>query len=193
MTAIKTLVFSGGEIHDFKGCGEAIRDILAADGRFKVTYIEDDLDKLVDPGLDGYDIIVFYLSQGAPEGKRFVMIQAGADREAHLVQPCPEIKSGGHYGVSIRFCDGPVLIKAYEYGSGGGGPKSIRLIATAKATDGNGDWAAIEGTHYPLQVAKTSIVVAVAAGCTADVDDFRVWQIPDARGCSRSTSTAGTS
>ena len=125
------------------------------------------------------------LSERAPEGKQFLRIESGAEREAHVVQPCSEIKSGGYYGVSVRYRGGPVLIKAYEYSEKGGGPH-IETIATGRATGHDDEWSRIEGLYYPLRSAKVSIVAAVAAGCVADIDDVRVWQIPetppDARG-----------
>lgn len=126
MTAIKTLVFSGGQIHDFKGCGEAIRSILEADDRFEVTYIEDDLDKLVDPGLDGYDIIVFYYTVGetttaqknallewVASGKGYVGVHSAADS----FRGCPEYRAmvGGHFIGHPRFRPYQVMVTDPEH------------------------------------------------------------------------------
>ncbi|NOZ22010.1 MAG: hypothetical protein GXP25_13090 [Planctomycetes bacterium] len=119
------------------------------------------------------------LSEGAPEGKRFLRIRAGAEREAHIHQLRPEIKSGGCYKVSLRYRGGPVLIKAYEYTEEGKAPR-IETIATGRATDLSGEWGRVEGAYYPpWQVTKVSMVAAVAAGHVADMDDFRVWQDQD--------------
>ena len=114
------------------------------------------------------------LSERAAEGTRLLRIQAGAEREAHIYQARPEIRSGGYYQVSIRYRGGPVLIRAYEYSAKGGAPH-IQTIVTGKATDLDGEWGRIEGHYYPLRMAKVSIVAAVAAGRVADIDDFRVW------------------
>ena len=64
MQKIKTLVFAGGEIHDAKGCGKAIADALSASEEFEVTEVYDDLDTLIAPKLDPYDVIVFYYTYG---------------------------------------------------------------------------------------------------------------------------------
>ena len=126
------------------------------------------------------------LSEGAPEGKQFLRIQAGAKREAHIVQPCPGVKSDSCYMVSIRYRGGPVRVKAYEYSGKGGGPY-IETIAEGQAIAYDGGWRRIEHSYYPSGIAKVSIVAAVAAGCVAEIDDFRVWQVqpetsPDAGG-----------
>ena len=55
---IKTLLFTGGEIHDWKGCGDEIERVLKADGRFDLTRVNEDLDCLIAPKLDPYDLIV---------------------------------------------------------------------------------------------------------------------------------------
>ncbi|MEW6354978.1 MAG: right-handed parallel beta-helix repeat-containing protein [Planctomycetota bacterium] len=115
------------------------------------------------------------MSEGAPEGKLFLRIQAGAEREAHIHQLCPAIKSGGYYNVSLRYRGGPVLIRAYEYIEEGKSPR-IETIATGSATDLNGEWRRIEGLYYPPRTIKVSMVAAAAAGCVADIDDFRAWQ-----------------
>ena len=60
MEKINTLVFAGGSIHDWKGCSEIIIDVLLDQNTFEITKIEDDLDALISPNLDPYDLIVFY-------------------------------------------------------------------------------------------------------------------------------------
>ena len=116
------------------------------------------------------------LSDGAPEGKRFLRIQAGDERQAHILQLCPEVKSAGYYRASIQYRGGPVLIKAYEYGGKGGSPL-IETMATGNPTDLDGEWSRIECFYYPLGAAKVAIVAAVAEGRVADIDDFRLWQV----------------
>src|SRR5207244_9669899 len=59
---IKTLVFAGGQIHDFRGVGGAARAALDAAGGFDVTYIEEDLGVLT--RLDPYDLLVFHYTVG---------------------------------------------------------------------------------------------------------------------------------
>ncbi len=63
MNPIKTLVFSGGIIHDGQGCGYEIERILRADSRFDVTRVHEDL-SVLESGLDAYDVIVLYYTRG---------------------------------------------------------------------------------------------------------------------------------
>jgi len=87
---IKTLVYAGGEIHDWKGCGDAIQECLEAAGDFEITRVDDDLDCLL--ALDPYDVIVFYhtvtsitdaqllgLLKFVESGKGYVGVHSAAD------------------------------------------------------------------------------------------------------------------
>ncbi|HUT34587.1 MAG TPA: ThuA domain-containing protein [Planctomycetota bacterium] len=65
MSKIKTLVYSGGEIHDWKGCGDAIHEALEAAAQFDITRVNNDLDCLVAPNLDPFEVIVFYHTVGS--------------------------------------------------------------------------------------------------------------------------------
>ncbi len=92
MGKIKTLVFAGGQIHDYKGCGQAAMAALSEREEFDLTYVEEDLDALIAPKLDPYDLIVFYytvgeitdaqrdgLSNFVASGKGYVGIHSAAD------------------------------------------------------------------------------------------------------------------
>lgn len=102
MAEIKLLLFTGGEIHDYKGCGEAILDALKQAGHFDITRIEDDLSALESPKLDPYDVMVFYYTVGAitnaqkdgllnfvASGKGFVGVHSAADS----FRDCPEYRA----------------------------------------------------------------------------------------------------
>ena len=65
MAGIKTLLLTGGEIHDWKACGDEIEHALRESGDFDVTRINDDLAILASPGLDSFDLVVLYWSRGA--------------------------------------------------------------------------------------------------------------------------------
>ncbi len=108
MRKIKTLVFTGGEVHDFKGCGEAIVDALSKNEKFEITKVENDLSVLVTPNLNPYDLIVFYYTVGkitdtqkngllnfVASGKGYVGIHSAADS----FRECPEYRAmvGGHF------------------------------------------------------------------------------------------------
>lgn len=108
MEKIKTLVFAGGEIHDYKGCGKAAVDALSERKEFDITYVEDDLDVLIAPGLEPYDLIVFYYTVGTitdaqkngllnfvASGKGFAGFHSAADS----FRECPEYSAmvGGYF------------------------------------------------------------------------------------------------
>ena len=92
MGKINTLVFAGGAIHDWKGCSDAIANVLSQRGEFEITRVEEDLDALVSPNLDPYDLIVFYYTVGeisdaqkngllnhVASGKGYVGVHSAAD------------------------------------------------------------------------------------------------------------------
>jgi type 1 glutamine amidotransferase len=114
MGKIKTLVFAGGQIHDFKGCGKAIMETLSAREEFDLTYIEDDLDALIAPKLDPYDLIVFYytvgeitdaqrdgLSSFVASGRGYVGIHSAAD--SFRGDPAYRAMVGGHFITHPRY------------------------------------------------------------------------------------------
>jgi type 1 glutamine amidotransferase len=102
MAKIKTLVFSGGEIHDGIGCGNEIEAILQESGEFDITRVNNDLSVLESPNLDAYDLIVFYYTVGqitdaqkdgllnwVASGKGYVGIHSAADS----FRGCPEYRA----------------------------------------------------------------------------------------------------
>ncbi len=102
MAKIKTLLFCGGEIHDFKGCGDVIEPILKGMDELDVTRVDDDLSVLEAPGLDPYDLIIFYYTVGeitdaqkngllnwVASGKGYVGIHSAADS----FRGCPEYRA----------------------------------------------------------------------------------------------------
>ncbi len=114
MGKIKTLVFAGGQIHDFKGCGEAAMEALSKREEFDLTYIEDDLDALIAPKLDPYDVIVFYytvgeitdaqrngLSNFIASGKGYVGIHSAAD--SFRGDPAYRAMVGGYFITHPRY------------------------------------------------------------------------------------------
>ena len=114
MAKIRTMLFAGGKIHDFKGCGEALMEALTPVEELDITYVEDDLDALVAPGLDPYDLIVFYHTVGeitdaqkngllnfVASGKGYVGVHSAADS----FRECPEYRAmvGGHFVTHPHF------------------------------------------------------------------------------------------
>jgi len=114
MGKIKTLVFAGGQIHDYKGCGQAIMEALSASDEFDLTYVENDLDALIAPKLDLYDAIVFYytvgeitdaqrdgLSKFIASGKGYVGIHSAAD--SFREDPAYRAMVGGYFITHPRY------------------------------------------------------------------------------------------
>ena len=104
---IKTLLFTGGPIHDGKGNGDVVQKALEAADDFEVTRVHDDLDALTTERLEPYDLIVFFYTVGeisdeqkngvlnaVASGKGFVGWHSAADS----FRDCPEWKAfmGGH-------------------------------------------------------------------------------------------------
>jgi type 1 glutamine amidotransferase len=123
---IRTLVFAGGKIHDFKGCGEAIRSALGEREEFEITYVEEDLDQLLPQNLDRFDLIVFYYTVGeisdaqkngllnwVASGKGYVGVHSAADS----FRTCPEYRAmvGGHFVTHPRYRDYQVSVVSAEH------------------------------------------------------------------------------
>lgn len=103
---IKTLLFAGGTIHDFRGVGGAARAALEAAGGFDVTYVEEDLNVLT--RLEPFELLVFHYTMGEitdaqkngllnwiASGRGYAGIHSAADS----FRGCPEYRAmvGGHF------------------------------------------------------------------------------------------------
>jgi hypothetical protein len=121
------------------------------------------------------------LADDACEGKRFLRIRGGAERQAQIYQACPEVRANRSYQTSLRYRGGPVEVKAYEYSPGGSGPH-IETVVTGPATDEPGGvWRTVTAEYWPPEtVLNVSLVVAVETGRSADLDDFRIQETPAA-------------
>jgi type 1 glutamine amidotransferase len=126
MSRINTLVFAGGAIHDWKGCSDTAIDWLSQRDEFEITKVEEDLDALVAPNLDPYDLIVFYYTVGEisdaqkngllnhiASGKGYVGIHSAADS----FRECPEYRAmvGGHFTTHPRYRDYQVNVVDSEH------------------------------------------------------------------------------
>jgi len=121
---IKTLVYAGGKIHDWKGCGDKIQETLAAADEFDITRVDDDLDCLLT--LDPYDLIVFYhtvteitdpqllgLLNFVASGKGYVGIHSAADS----FRDSPAYRSfvGGYFVTHPKYRQYQVSITEVEH------------------------------------------------------------------------------
>lgn len=64
MAGIKTLLLTGGEIHDWMACGYEIERTLRESGQFELTRVEDDLSILESSKLKSFKLIVLYWTRG---------------------------------------------------------------------------------------------------------------------------------
>ena len=126
MGKINTLVFAGGAVHDWEGCSEAIIAELSQRDEFEITKVEEDLDALVAPNLDPYDLVVFYYTIGEisdaqkngllnhiASGKGYVGVHSAADS----FRECPEYRAmvGGYFVTHPHYRDYQVSIVDPEH------------------------------------------------------------------------------
>lgn len=126
MAAIKTLLFTGGEIHDWQGCGDVVEPLLRADSRFDLTRVNNDLSVFEGDGLAAYDLLVFYYTVGSisdaqkngllnwvASGKGF----AGWHSAADSFRDCPEFRAmvGGHFVTHPRYREYQVSVVDPEH------------------------------------------------------------------------------
>lgn len=132
---IKTLLFAGGSIHDWKGCGDAIEECLRECSELELTKVEDDLSVLEAANLEPYELLVFYYTVGeitdaqkngllnwVAAGRGFVGIHSAADS----FRECPEYRAmvGGwfvthphfrQYQVSVLDSEHPITTGLDEF------------------------------------------------------------------------------
>jgi type 1 glutamine amidotransferase len=111
---IRTLLFAGGEIHDWQGCGDALEECLRTCEELDLTRVNNDLSVLESPNLDPYDLIVFYYTVGSitdaqqngllnwvASGKGYVGVHSAADS----FRDCPEYRAmvGGWFVTHPHF------------------------------------------------------------------------------------------
>ncbi len=127
MSALRTLLFAGGEIHDFASIAPILHAILSASDDFDVTRVDEDLSVLEAPGLDPYDLLVFYYTTGAitdaqkngllnwvASGKGFVGIHSGG---TCCFMDCPEFLAmvGGKFYTHPPYRRFPVQVVDPEH------------------------------------------------------------------------------
>jgi len=121
---IRTLLYAGGEIHDWKGCGDAIQQALEEAGNFEITRVDDDLDCLT--RLDPFDVIVFYHTVGSitdeqlrgllsfvEGGRGYVGIHSAADSFRH--SPTYRAFVGGFFRTHPRYRQYQVSITEVQH------------------------------------------------------------------------------
>lgn len=116
MAKLKTLVFGGGQIHDWKGIQPILLDILKGAGQLDVTAAQEDLSAFEAENLAPYDVVVFHYTMGSitdaqrdglshwvASGKGFVGIHSAADS----FRDDPDFRNfiGGYFVTHPRYRD----------------------------------------------------------------------------------------
>ena len=114
MAKLKVLQFSGGEIHNWQGVGNAVNDALKECDEFEITRVDEDLDIFASDKLNDYDVVVYFYTVGEitdaqfngisnfiKSGKGFVGIHSAADS----FRGSPEWRSmvGGYFVTHPHF------------------------------------------------------------------------------------------
>jgi len=120
----RTLLYAGGEIHDWKGCCDAIQQALEEAGNFELTRVDDDLDCLT--RLEPFDVIVFYHTVGSitaeqlrgllsfvESGRGYVGIHSAAD--SFRDSPTYRAFVGGFFRTHPRYRQYQVSITEVEH------------------------------------------------------------------------------
>jgi uncharacterized protein len=125
---IKTLLLTGGPVHDAKNIGDIVHGVMDQTGRFEITRVHEDLDALLPDRIAPFKLVVFYWTLGEltdaqkhgllnhiAAGNGFVTFHSGADS----FRGDPEYRAlvGGYfithphyrtYHVSVTQVDSPI-------------------------------------------------------------------------------------
>jgi len=132
---IKTLLLTGGPIHDSKAIGDVVQAAMKKTGRFEITRVQGDLNALLADRIAPFELVVFYwtvdkitepqkrgLMNHIASGKGFATIHSGAD--SFRGDPDYRAFVGGHfighphyrtYQVSVTENDSPITKGITEF------------------------------------------------------------------------------
>ncbi len=126
MARIKTLVFGGGEIHDWRGIQPKVVDALSASDALEITTAQEDLAALEAESLNSYDVLVFHYTVGTisdaqrdglstwlASGKGYVGIHSAAD--SFRADPDYRNLVGGYFVTHPRYREYQVSVKEPEH------------------------------------------------------------------------------
>lgn len=132
---IKTLLLTGGEIHDGKAIGDVVQSAMEKTERFEITRVHGDLNALLADRIAPFDLVVFYWTVGeiseaqkrglmnhVAAGKGFATFHSGAD--SFRGDPDYRAFVGGYftghpryrtYQVSVTEIDSPITRGIEEF------------------------------------------------------------------------------
>lgn len=181
MAKIKVLLFSGGEIHNWKEVGDAVEPILCADDRFEVTRVDEDLSVFEPPKLDPYDVLVFFYTVGSisearkngllnwvASGKGYVGIHSAADS----FRGCDEYEAmvGGHFVTHPRYRQYQVMITDPEH------PAVKAVAESLKAEGGVPEFFTTDEMYVTSWDSRVKVLAKALWGkCTVPVVWVKRW------------------
>lgn len=111
---VKTLLVTGGPIHDGKAIGDVVEEAMKKSGLFEVTRAHEDLDAFLADRIAPFDLVVFYYTLGELKeaqkrglmnhiaaGKGYVTFHSGAD--SFRGDPDYRAFVGGHFVTHPRY------------------------------------------------------------------------------------------
>lgn len=132
---VKTLLLTGGPIHNAQAIGDIVQGMLAESGRFEVTRVHEDLDALLPERIAPYKLVIFFWTLGEltdaqrkglldhiAAGNGFTTFHSGADSFRN--DPVYRAFVGGYfvthpayrtYQVSITKVDSPITRGITEF------------------------------------------------------------------------------
>ncbi len=126
MQKIRTILYTGGEIHDWRGVGTELNRILKSMKELQLSWVKDDLDILKAGNLRPFELMVFFHTVGSltsaqkngllnwvAKGNGFVGIHSAADS----FRDCPEYRAmvGGHFVTHPHYRDYMVSVLDAEH------------------------------------------------------------------------------
>jgi type 1 glutamine amidotransferase len=132
---IKTLLLTGGPVHDGQTIGDIVQAAMEKTGRFEITRVHEDLDALLPERIAPFKLVVFYWTLGEitdaqkrgllnhiAQGNGYVTFHSGAD--SFRGDPDYRALVGGHfithpayrsYQVSVTQQDSPITRDISEF------------------------------------------------------------------------------
>ncbi len=109
------------------------------------------------------------------EGSNAIRLEAGAKRDAQMFHPCPAMRPGTWYRVSMRVRGGTATLLTYEYTKGGNPHASTLASGTASPEA----WRTVTGFYTPQSAAflSASVTLLVPRGGAAWIDDVQVHEM----------------
>lgn len=120
----------------------------------------------------GYPGTIEVVRDAVHSGKQAVRVGAPAKRDAQIFKPCPAVRPGNWYRISVRIHGGPGMLLVYEYAQG----RNVEAHLLASSAAPAGQWRTLTGFYAPASEGfkSASIALGVPKGRTVTFDDVVV-------------------